>query len=203
MADYNVQMKQYNGTSFDNILPYASQALTLAGGGGATEIIAQARAGLSQIATGSYVGNGNWNQNYSVTLNLGFKPRLVFIFLGNLLEYQEADVVNTVYTGYIVNAVGSPGNFFNQKKSISPYPPLVGIWMEELDRVGIYSYRERGSWYYGAEVVFTASNTGLSWKIVIATGAESYPISDNPSASYIPSYLFNKSSITYNYIAFG
>lgn len=34
MADYNVQMKQYNGTSFDNILPYASQALTLAGGGG-------------------------------------------------------------------------------------------------------------------------------------------------------------------------
>nr|DAO69337.1 MAG TPA: hypothetical protein [Caudoviricetes sp.] len=34
MADYNVQMKQYNGTSFDNILPYASQAFTLAGGGG-------------------------------------------------------------------------------------------------------------------------------------------------------------------------
>ena len=33
MADYNVQMKQYNGTSFDNILPYSSQALTLAGGG--------------------------------------------------------------------------------------------------------------------------------------------------------------------------
>lgn len=204
MADYNVQMKQYNGTSFDNILPYASQALTLAGGGSATEIIAQARAGLSQIASGSYVGNGNWDQNYSVTLNLGFKPRLVFIFLGNLLEYQEADVVNSVYAGYIVNAVGSPGNFFNAKKSISPTPPLVGVWMEELDRVGIYSYREGGSRYYGAEVVFTASNTGLSWKIVIATGANSYPISDNPNASYyIPSYLFNKSSITYNYIAFG
>lgn len=30
MADYNVQMKQYNGTSFDNILPYASK---IAGGG--------------------------------------------------------------------------------------------------------------------------------------------------------------------------
>ena len=32
MADYNVRMKQYNGTDFDNILPYASQAETLRGG---------------------------------------------------------------------------------------------------------------------------------------------------------------------------
>ena len=139
-----------------------------------------------------------------MTLNLGFKPRLVFIFLGNLLEYQEPDATGGVCAGYIVHAVGSPGNFFNLKKSISPAPPLVGMWTEELDRVGIYSYKKRGSWYYGAEVVFTASNTGLSWKIVIATDANSYPISDNPNASYyIPSYLFNKSSITYNYVAFG
>ena len=36
MADYNVQMKQYNGTSFDNILPHAylaDTATVLAGGG--------------------------------------------------------------------------------------------------------------------------------------------------------------------------
>lgn len=36
MADYNVQMKQYNGTSFDNILPHAylaDIATELAGGG--------------------------------------------------------------------------------------------------------------------------------------------------------------------------
>lgn len=77
MADYNVQMKQYNGTSFDNILPYASQALTLAGGGSATEIIAQARAGLSQIATGSYVGTGTYGQSNPTVINCGFKPRMV------------------------------------------------------------------------------------------------------------------------------
>lgn len=78
MADYNVQMKQYNGTSFDNILPYASQALTLAGGGGATEIIAQARAGLSQIATGSYVGNGKHGKSNPTVITCGFKPKIVF-----------------------------------------------------------------------------------------------------------------------------
>lgn len=80
MADYNVQMKQYNGTSFDNILPYASQALTLAGGGGATEIIAQARAGLSQIATGSYVGNGTSGLNNPTVITCGFKPKIVLIY---------------------------------------------------------------------------------------------------------------------------
>ena len=79
MADYNVQMKQYNGTSFDNILPYASQALTLAGGGGATEIIAQARAGLSQIATGSYVGTGTYGQSNPTVITCGFKPKFLSI----------------------------------------------------------------------------------------------------------------------------
>ena len=33
MADYNVQMKQYNGVGFNNVYPYASVAQTLAGGG--------------------------------------------------------------------------------------------------------------------------------------------------------------------------
>ena len=80
MADYNVQMKQYNGTSFDNILPYASQALTLAGGGGATEIIAQARAGLSQIATGSYVGTGTQGiASNPIILSIGFKPQVLIL----------------------------------------------------------------------------------------------------------------------------
>ena len=91
MADYNVQMKQYNGTSFDNILPYASQALTLAGGGGVTEIIAQARAGLSQIATGSYVGNGA----YSLTITTGFKPKFVLV---QATDYKPSSLASiTVY----------------------------------------------------------------------------------------------------------
>ena len=85
MADYNVQMKQYNGTSFDNILPYASQALTLAGGGSATEIIAQARAGLSQIATGSYVGNGTYGQDNPTVITCGFKPKMVLVYMLNQL----------------------------------------------------------------------------------------------------------------------
>lgn len=89
MADYNIQMKQYNGTSFDNILPHAYLADTateLAGGGGATEIIAQARAGLSQIATGSYVGTGTYGQNNPTVINCGFKPKIVFIYSQTVVD---------------------------------------------------------------------------------------------------------------------
>lgn len=89
MANYNVQMKQFNGTSFDNILPHAyladkatdadhatsadsaNTATELAGGGGATEIITTARSGLSQIATGSYVGNGTVGESNTITIQCG------------------------------------------------------------------------------------------------------------------------------------
>ena len=97
MADYNVQMKQYNGTSFDNILPYASQALTLAGGGGATEIIAQARAGLSQIAAGSYVGNGTSGYNNPTVLTFPFEPELVFFYLAGSTGYTTGSTVNEAH----------------------------------------------------------------------------------------------------------
>lgn len=82
MADYNVQMKQYNGTSFDNILPHAYLADTateLAGGGGATEIIAQARAGLVQVASGEYVGTGAHGPSNPTVVTVGFKPRIFII----------------------------------------------------------------------------------------------------------------------------
>lgn len=98
MANYNVQMKQFNGTSFDNILPHAyladkatdadhatsadsaNTATILDGGGGATEIITTARSGLSQIATGSYVGNGTVGESNAITIQCGFKPKFLWVY---------------------------------------------------------------------------------------------------------------------------
>ena len=89
MADYNIQMKQYNGTSFDNILPHAYLADTateLAGGWGATEIIAQARAGLVQVASGQYVGTGTSGVSHPTVIFVGFKPRIFIVrMMGNAL----------------------------------------------------------------------------------------------------------------------
>ena len=99
MADYKVQMKQFNGMNFDNILPYASQALTLAGGGSATEIIAQSRAGLSKIATGSYVGNGVYTS--PTQIQVGFRPKTIFFGTRRSISQKYTNgYVNGVRTNY-------------------------------------------------------------------------------------------------------
>lgn len=99
MADYKVKMKQFNGINFDNILPYASQALTLAGGGSATEIITQSRAGLSQIATGSYVGNGVYTS--PTQIQVGFRPKTIFFGTRRSISQEYANgYVNGVRTNY-------------------------------------------------------------------------------------------------------
>ena len=118
MADYKVQMKQFNGMNFDNILPHASQALTLAGGGSATEIIAQSRAGLSQIATGSYVGNGVYTS--PTQIQVGFRPKTIFFgtrrSISQKYTYGYVNGVRTDYNPFIgmelVNLSGSPGLFY-------------------------------------------------------------------------------------------
>ena len=118
MADYKVQMKQFNGMNFDNILPYASQALTLADGGSATEIIAQSRAGLSQIATGSYVGNGVYTS--PTQIQVGFRPKIIFFgtrrSISQKYMYGYVNGVRTDYNQFIgmelVNLPGSSGLFY-------------------------------------------------------------------------------------------
>ena len=58
MSDYNVNMKKFNGTDYDNILPMSYLAKMAEKLGATSNIIIQARNGLSQIAIGGYVGNG-------------------------------------------------------------------------------------------------------------------------------------------------
>ena len=142
MADYNVQMKQYNGTSFDNILPYASQALTLAGGGGATEIIAQARAGLSQIATGSYVGTGTHGEGNPTVINCGFKPKVVFFAISYGKYYQAINYISYHRDAPSDNAIVYGAQF-------------VG-WYEGISVLTSQSYPY-------TPVNFTATDTGLSF----------------------------------------
>lgn len=141
MADYNVQMKQYNGTSFDNILPYASQALTLAGVGGATEIIAQARAGLSQIATGSYVGTGTYGPENPTVIVCGFRPKMVLFYSNSYYLFNSA-----------------PVNKWGIKSSIDIYGCNIIGWFEGVDTMtNVYG----STW----DVYYTQTDRGLSFYV--------------------------------------
>lgn len=191
MADYNVQMKQYNGTSFDNILPYASQALTLAGGGGATEIIARARAGLSQIATGSYVGTGVQTENFTMTIQLPFRPKLVFVFYTGVEFIEPSTSSNGTYT-----STAFYPTYAKNKNTFYDYA-YYGVWFEGLEETPVWSYKPRNGVPVASKVVYSADEVSFSWTTAKISGY-SYGYSDEAGQS-----IFNLSSTTYRYIAFG
>ena len=202
MADYNVQMKQYNGMSFDNILPYASQALTLAGGGGATEIIAQARAGLSQIATGSYVGNGVYTS--PTRINIGFKPKLIFI--GEGLSVSSLGPSTSVEASHkYVNGVNTNWFSFNSNKMGATYPD-TSIYstfngaMFVIDDIPLTVYYE-GTRNFSRYIVLSASfDAG-----VVSLTQTSYVASNSSFSGEFRNakYQFNANGVTYYYTAIG
>ena len=208
MADYNVQMKQFNGTNFDNILPHAylaDTATVLAGGGGATEIIAQARAGLSQIATGSYVGNGNYGQNNPTVINCGFKPKVLMLYQaintsGKYRYYSlnggaySTDKVDLTHEGFRMT---SNGDFSNDEALV---PAIFDFHLGTFLRYyteGIRSPKVDSYMF----TKFNLSDSGVSFYCDYVENAEKNSVS--PRDRRDAKYQYNTSGATYYYIAFG
>ena len=197
MADYKVQMKQFNGMNFDNILPHASQALTLAGGGSATEIIAQSRAGLSKIATGSYVGNGVYTS--PTQIQVGFRPKIIFFGTRRSISQEYTNgYVNGVRTDYnpfigmeLVNPPGSSGLFYGIMSLSVDVPFIVDdannpskyeqhtsvLTMEELN--GVVTITQK--------CYYSALNVDGSTRTDFRTAKNQ----------------FNENGVTYDYVAIG
>ena len=217
MADYNVQMKQYNGTSFDNILPYASQALTLAGGGGATEIIAQARAGLSQIATGSYVGTGTQGiASNPIILSIGFKPQVLILTKINTIQ-SDGNVLwkNGLQVSEATEMTGGNVNVSLNFHSNSPYSTVpsaissVVLRCVEGTNSGSLTYVV---WQSGSNRLFTDSVlTTVSFDANVNqlklwgdryVSFTKYPTGEKYAPkSPTPTQAFNLKGITYYYMA--
>ena len=197
MADYKVQMKQFNGMNFDNILPYASQALTLAGGGSATEIIAQSRAGLSKIATGSYVGNGVYTS--PTQIQVGFRPKTIFFgtrrSISQKYTYGYVNGVRTDYNPFIgaelFRPSGSSGLFYGIMSLSIDVPFIVDddydsveyeqhtivLTMEELN--GVVTITQK--------CYYSALNVDGSTRTDFRTAKNQ----------------FNENGVTYDYVAIG
>ena len=62
MADYNVNMKQWNGTSFDNVLPLAFNSKALEGKS-YDDIVQYFHSNFSTLYSGQYVGTGTYGEN--------------------------------------------------------------------------------------------------------------------------------------------
>ena len=77
MADYNVNMKQWNGTSFDNVLPLAYNAKQFDG-----QSLAEVKQWVHDngllLYTGQYIGTGTYGISNEITLTFPFEPIIWF-----------------------------------------------------------------------------------------------------------------------------
>ena len=100
MADYNVNMKQWNGTSFDNVLPLAYNAKQLDG-----QSLAEVKQWVQDngllLYTGQYTGTGTYGQNNPTSITFPFEPILL---IGpnthNTLRRNTVIICNEIDTTY-------------------------------------------------------------------------------------------------------
>ena len=80
MADYNVNMKQWNGTSFDNVLPLAYNSKAIEGKS-YNDIVQYVQNLVTNNAVllhiGSYVGDGTYGRDRYKKIIFPFKPALI------------------------------------------------------------------------------------------------------------------------------
>lgn len=108
MATYNVKMKQYNGTSFDDVLPLAYDSQLLDGKSynfiydkifNDSQVYPRS---LPRIGTGQYTGTGTYGKNNEITIT--FPERCVmFMFPDTDTEKTEANRIvflNNLPTSY-------------------------------------------------------------------------------------------------------
>lgn len=109
MADYNVNMKQWNGTSFDNVLPLAYNAKQLEG-----QSLAEVKQWVQDngllLYTGEYLGTGTYGYENRVRISFPFKPLLI-ILPSPILPSISTYIAMKNSVGYF--ASGSGGNDIN------------------------------------------------------------------------------------------
>ena len=141
MADYNVNMKQWNGTSFDNVLPLAYNSNKL-DGKTYTEIYNTIKQYVDarKFVVGVYTGNAIVRTTIQ-TINVGFKPDVVFVmtnergivtssgyhFLfsvaGDLIlrghSFNDFDLLKIVDSGFSVGGIPDDDSNYDSSASLN------------------------------------------------------------------------------------
>lgn len=97
MADYNVNMKQWNGTSFDNVLPLAYNAKQL-GGQSLAEVKQWVQDNNLLLYIGKYIGTGTSGESNAKSVTFPFKP--IIFFHPSYGELQQVLLTNLLTTSY-------------------------------------------------------------------------------------------------------
>ena len=215
--NYNINMKKFNGTDYDNLLPLAYNALNSQQLDGKTfneiqNLFDSEITKRSLIATGSYVGTGTCGASHPTVINCGFKPKIILFFCDTTLispekvsesylsknggQYKAGTNLN-IKSNNVVSANGN--SIFNQisrscfeiKDNGRPY--------------NLASFEERHEGYIAvhyATISFTPLETGVSFY----TDDYAYKFRSSPVGlkdMRSADFQFNAQGITYYYVAIG
>ena len=99
MADYNVNMKQWNGTSFDNVLPLAYNAKQLEG-----QSLAEVKQWVQDngllLYTGQYTGTGTYGSSNPTSITFPFKPIILIGPISLKVDGRAINIVAPMQTSY-------------------------------------------------------------------------------------------------------
>ena len=144
MADYNVNMKQWNGTSFDNVLPLAYDSKLL-NGKTYTDIQNWVNSGKLVYESKSYVGTGTAGKKHENVITFAFKPSILFF-------PNQTKMNDYIYSGMIAINTSWIDTKYDTTAFLTPsIDSSIGIYIKK-------SYNGRTfSWY-------AASRTGSASK---------------------------------------
>ena len=115
MADYNVNMKQWNGTSFDNVLPLAYNAKQLEG-----QSLAEVKQWVQDngllLYTGQYIGTGTAGSSSPTSVTFPFEP-ILFVIPQAYQEYGP--MFTNIVNARALNTSFSPGNWLGEAQNDS------------------------------------------------------------------------------------
>ena len=165
MADYNVNMKQWNGTSFDNVLPLAYNAKQL-GGQSLAEVKQWVQENNLLLYTGQYTGTGTYGASHPTSVTFPFEPVLFFfpselitLFANSLSTTEDNIFVGSVYYVNIKkSADGKTISWYSDSSASEQYN----------DKGKTFYYAAIGGYDIGGQTEWTITKSG-TW-IVPKTG---------------------------------
>lgn len=175
MADYNVNMKQWNGTSFDNVLPLAYNAKQLEG-----QSLAEVKQWVQDngllLYTGQYTGTGTYKENNPTSVTFPFVP---ILFIPPQISYSEYPAPLSISLSLIFPSV--LGTEYNQvrygntqgdrlymkisadKKTVSWYG--TSSTKQQMNESGkIYYFAAIGGYDRGGQTEWLITSSG-SWDV--------------------------------------
>ena len=165
MADYNVNMKQWNGTSFDNVLPLAYNAKQL-GGQSLAEVKQWVQDNELLLYTGQYIGTGDYGISNPTSVTFPFEPILFFFPTGfrtiNINEltqdYKGITTYTSQYGNYHIYVKKS-----NDGKTICWYSE-DNVSSQSNEAAVFYNFAAIGGYDMGGQTEWMITSSG-SWTV--------------------------------------